>query len=106
MMEKVEKVAVKLSEADKIWDEIKDSDLGIYGLPDQKVSDHVSRVSLPGDSLYLKLKSSAVLVALEDSLNKVTDGNGNSRPNVRFEFELVDGFVVVSRVKPTLKEIK
>lgn len=55
----------KLAESDKIWADVKDLPLGIYALANQFVSQHVSKIDLPGKELYLKLKSSAVLPALE-----------------------------------------
>lgn len=64
-----------VTEATTIWETIKNAPIDIYALPNQVVGNHVKReqkleAAVP-DSVYLILKSAAVLPALEDSLNKV-----------------------------------
>lgn len=59
-----------VTESDKIWAEIKGLELGVYSLPDQLVEHHVKRMKVTDDALYLSLKSSAVLPALEEVLGK------------------------------------
>jgi hypothetical protein len=61
--------------ASKIWNRIKDLPLEIYALPNQSVSDHVTRVpemdkAFP-DDLYVTIKSAAVYPALEETLGRV-----------------------------------
>lgn len=58
----------KTAKSDAIWDEIKDKTLSLYALPGQKVSTHVEKLPVPGDKLLVKLKSPAVLPALEEVL--------------------------------------
>ena len=61
--------------------------LNIYALPNQKVSNHVTVLEVPGDELYLKLKSTAVLPALEESLGS------------KYEVELSEKYTIVRRVR-------
>lgn len=61
--------------AAQIWDKIRNAPIEIYALPNQVVSNHVTReqkleAAVP-DALHLILKSAAVLPALEESLNKI-----------------------------------
>lgn len=60
-----------LTESDKIWNEIKGLELGVYSLPDQLVEHHVKRMKITNDAVHLTLKSTAVLPALEEVLAKV-----------------------------------
>lgn len=53
---------------DPIWEEVKECQIALYGLPAQKVENHVVRVGEFGGELLLKLRSSAVLPALEFAL--------------------------------------
>lgn len=57
-----------LGKAGDIWNEIKDIELSLYALPEQKLSAHAQIVDIPGDDLHLKLKSTAVVSALEEAL--------------------------------------
>ena len=75
------------SESEKIWDEVKDKQLDLFGLPNQTVSQHCVFSNVEPNGLYLKIKSSAVLPALESALGP------------KFVVELVDSFVVVKRAK-------
>ena len=75
----------KVSEADKIWQEIRGLAINVYSLDGQKVSDHVLKIDLPANELYVKLKSSAVLPALEAALGK------------KYEVELAEQYVIVRR---------
>lgn len=56
------------TEADKIWTEISNIPVDIFSLPNQKVSDHVEVLPVPGSALFLKPKTGAVLPALETAL--------------------------------------
>lgn len=60
-----------VTESDKIWNEIKGLELGIYSLPDQLVEHHVKRLKVTDDAVHLVLKSTAVLPLLEEVLSKV-----------------------------------
>ena len=79
---------VKQTEADLIWNEIKDMSIDIYSLPNQKVEDHVKKLKIPGDQLLLTLNSSAVLPALETTITR----RG-------FEIEQGEKFTIVRRVE-------
>lgn len=74
-----------LSESDKIWNEIKDLPLDLYALSGQTVSDHTTKMKLPGEKLYLTPASSAVLPALESVLQS------------KFDVEMADKYIVVQR---------
>lgn len=87
-------VKVKNDLGDKIWAEIKDVKLSLYGLPNQNVFQHVSRLEVPMPGCLIKLKSSAVLPALEEALGS------------KFSFESGEGYVVVSRRVDTADMVK
>lgn len=83
----------KKFESDKIWDLIKDLPIEMYSLPNQKISDYVTKIKLPGDHLTVKLKSSAVLTSLEYVLLS------------KYDIELQDKFVLIKhKVKPVEAE--
>lgn len=83
----------QLSEAEKIWTEIKDRNIEMFALPNQKVKDHCVPVYIEPSRLYLRTKSSAVLPSLEFSCGR------------DFMVELVDKYVSVSRsVVPLTKK--
>lgn len=90
----VEKV---LTDADKLWNEIRVLPISMYGLPVQKVEDHVTRMLGAKDVVYLKLKSSAVVAGLEQSLN----------PN-KYKVDQLEGYIMIDRVRqhPKLSELK
>lgn len=75
----------KETEADKIWTEIKDKSIDLYGLPHQRVHAHVQKLAVPGDVLLLKLNASAVLPALETAIHPA------------FEVEMTESFTIVRR---------
>lgn len=86
----------KNTEADKIWNEIKDMQLPIFGLPNQTVENHLTRVAVIPDKVHAKMKSSAVIVALEERLGKA------------FSVDLADGgWVIITRSggKPDLDSV-
>ncbi len=73
------------TEADRIWDEIKNRPIEMFGLPDQFVFQHATFVNVEPSSLYVTIRSSATLPSLEVAIG----------PN--FQVELVDKFVVIKR---------
>jgi len=76
------------TEADKIWIEIKDKNIEIFALPDQKVSDYCNPVTVEPSKLYLLLKkASSALPAIESAI-------GN-----KFTVELANKYVIVSRTQ-------
>jgi hypothetical protein len=91
-MEKKNKVVeVKMkTEAQQIWEEIKDRNIEMFSLPNQKVNNYCKPVEVEPTKLYLYIKAEAVLPSLEVSA-------GSS-----FVVEKMERFVVVSRAKPSL----
>lgn len=73
------------TEASKIWSEIKDREIEIFALPFQKVFGHCYPVNIEPSKLYLTIRSSAVLPALEASCG----------PN--YSVNMTDRFVIISR---------
>jgi hypothetical protein len=71
--------------AGAIWDEIKDRDIEMFALPNQKVNMHCHPVTIEPSKLYLLTNSSAVLPSLELAIGR------------NYVVELVDKFVIVSR---------
>lgn len=78
-------MAEKVSESEKIWEEIKDLTIEAYGLQNQKVHQFVKRVDVPGNELYVKIGAGAILPWLENALGSA------------FEVTLHEGFVSVKR---------
>lgn len=77
---------IKGTNAGKIWDEIKGVEIDLFSLPGQTISIH-AKPSVPDpESLFLSINSSAVLPAIEAAIQK------------RFKVELVDKYVVVTRL--------
>lgn len=72
--------------AGEIWGEIQNLDIEMFALPNQKVHMHCHPINIEPNKLYLLTNSSAVLPSLEVSVGK------------KFAVELVDKFVVVSKV--------
>jgi len=75
----------KETEADVIWEEIKNKTLDLYGLPNQTVEGHVKKLAVPGNELLLKMNASAVLPALEAAIAP------------KFEVEMSENYVIVRR---------
>jgi len=63
----------KETEADKIWEEIKDRPIDIFGLTNKKVSDYIVKIGIPDESLHVKLLVGAAIVGLEQSLGSDYD---------------------------------
>lgn len=78
------------TDADKIWDEIKDKNIDMFALPNQIVNQYCKPIEIEPSKLYLLTTASAVLPSLESSLGE------------KFLVERVDRFVVVSRVPVSL----
>ncbi len=96
------------TEAQEMWDEIKNLPIQLFGLPSQTVEHHCTQVVIEPTHLYLTIRASAVLPALETALNEYTSGldmiakKFGKVNTVKFTVELADKFVIVSRVKPGL----
>lgn len=87
MLKEDEKKSAVKTEAQKSWEEIKDLPMSMYGLPDQTVKDFCSPVSVEPSALYVKIKYSAVLPALES----VVSG--------KFLVEASEVYISIKRVK-------
>lgn len=74
------------TQAEKMWDEIKDVRLEMFALPNQFVHTHYDPMIIDHQKLHLRLKTKAtsVLTALEAALGR------------KYTVELVDKFVVVA----------
>lgn len=103
--EVVNKSAEKVEEktvAEQIWDKIKDLNIDIFALPNQTVQMHVTRDerlerAIP-DAVHVRLKSAAVLPALEEALGKVRlPPTKFGQPQV-FEFSSLDAYTVIKIV--------
>lgn len=66
---KVTKPVKEPSVADKIWDAIKDQNIEVFALPDQKVRDFCKRADVIPDQLFLYVRGGAVTIALEELLH-------------------------------------
>jgi len=84
-MKKETKEVTMRFESEKIWDEIKNVGINMFALPNQRVQDHVTVLDVPGNELYVKLKSTAVLPALEECLGS------------KFSVELCEKYTIVRR---------
>lgn len=106
-----ETIIKEKTEADKIWEEISNVTLDLFALPNQKVSDHVEFLPVPGTTLYLKPKSSAVLPALETALvNKfvVSTNDGNKYITVKRvepKVDIDEDFVIFQRPNGKIEKI-
>jgi hypothetical protein len=74
------------TEAGRIWDEIKNREIEMFALPDQRVWQHCDPILIEPTKLYLRTRSTSVLPSLETACGK------------KFEVELVDKYVTVARV--------
>ena len=82
-------VVPEVNESDKIWSEIKDLPIEMFSLPDQMVKQHVQRMRVSTNEVYLKLKSTAVIASLENSLAMVRGR--------KYVVEVSEGYVLVKR---------
>lgn len=73
------------TEAGAIWDEIKDKNIEMFALPNQRIHMHAAPISIEPSKLYLLTTSSAVLPSLETAIGK------------RYTVDLADKYVIVSR---------
>jgi len=57
------------TESDKIWEDIKNVELNLFGLPNQRVEEYCAVATVEPSKLYLITKASAVLPALEEAVS-------------------------------------
>lgn len=74
-----------LTEAEKIWNEIKDKDIQMFSLPVQKVASFCQPVLIDPSRCFLLFKASAVLPMLEETLGE------------NYECSAADKYIIVSR---------
>ena len=72
--------------AEKIWNEIKDKEIGLFALANQKVQKYCTPIFAEPNRLYIKISCGAVLPSLESALPE-------------YEFTPTDKFIIVSRKK-------
>lgn len=82
------------TDAERIWEEIKDLPIQMFGLPGQLVSMHCTPVPIEPTRLYVTIRSSATLPSLEAAVAG------------RFNVEQADKWVIVTRVPPPLVPAK
>jgi hypothetical protein len=82
--------APTMTPAQRIWGEIKDLPIQMFGLPGQTVAMHATPIAIEPSKLYLTIRSSATLPSLEESIK------------AKYTVELVDRFVVVSPIPSPL----
>lgn len=81
------------TEAGAIWSEIKDKNIDMFSLPDQKIHKYCQPRFVEPSKLYLVTSATASLPSLETALGK------------NFSVELIDKYIVVSRaVVPLTKK--
>ncbi len=95
MTKEKEPVTVTLTESDKIWNEIKDVPIQMFGLPNQIVKNHVERVKISPNELYLRLKSTSVISGLEMILTQNSQGQIYTNP--KYEFTSENGYTIIKR---------
>jgi len=85
--EEEKEVKPKKSKAETLWDSVKEKELLIFGLANQKVKDYCKAIAFNNDHVVLSLKASAALPALEECVRE-------------FEFEITaDGKYVMAKLK-------
>ena len=95
-------------EADVIWDEIRQLQTNLFGLPNQYVETHTKRVVGIPEKLYLICKVAAVLPALEEVLSTQTQVRVERTPEgdpirvayPKYDMEEAVGYVIISRHVP------
>jgi hypothetical protein len=85
--EKLVKPEAVKTEAEKIWNEIKEKSIEMFALPNQKVQKYCKVITIEPTKLYLIPSAASVLPALELALGD------------RYSVEVVDKYLAVSRNK-------
>ena len=78
------------TESEKIWDEIRNLPIQMFGLPNQTVAQHAVPFPIEPSKLYLTIRSSATLPSLEVAVGD------------KFTVEQADRFVIVARKTDSL----
>ena len=83
------------TEAEKIWDQIRNLPIQMFGLPGQVVAMHATPFPIEPTKLYLTIRSSATLPSLETAVGD------------NFTVEQADRFVIVARrATPLFPQVK
>lgn len=92
-----EPVVKAANESDVLWDKIRNLQIDIFGLPEQYVAQYAVRQlkNIP-DVIYLELKSSAVLTALEEVLHRYSVEK--DFPGKKIEIERVSRYTTLKLV--------
>jgi len=92
--------------AQEIWEEIRGLAIEMFALPNQTVENHCVPVQVDPSKLFLTIRSSATLPALEECLKQHSDHlaliekkRKTGLPTNKFTVELADKFVIVTRSK-------
>ncbi len=107
-----EEKEVKKFESDRIWEEIKNLPIEMFSLPNQKISDYVTKMNLPGNHLTTTIKVSSVITSLEYALGSKFDVEQSDKyvlikrkvKEVEPEAELADVVIANSTVKNKLNK--
>lgn len=75
----------KLTEAEKIWNEISNIELEMFSLPEQTVRKYCTPVTVEPSKLYITASVQAVIPALETAIGK------------RFDIEKAMKYTIISR---------
>ena len=78
--------ASKITLANKIWDDIKDTTVEMFALPNQTVKDYCTPINIDPTKLYLVTRVGAILPALELALKG------------KYQIEQVDRYISVSKI--------
>lgn len=79
-----EVVVPELTKAQKIWEEIKNKPIELFGLPGQTVSKYCTPVFIEPNKLYVQYKIGALLPMLEELLRN------------KYDVELVDKYITIA----------
>jgi hypothetical protein len=80
--------AMPATEADLIWNEIKNKDIMMFSLPGQKVADYCRPMPVDPARCFLLYKAGSVVPAIENAIGD------------KFECLTADKYIIVSRKKP------
>ena len=83
----------KLTRSDEIWDTIRILPVNIYALPGQTLEQHVTRFKVTDNMVHLKLRSPAIIQAMEEAFQNV-----KLAKDQRFDVVQAKDFTVISIV--------
>lgn len=82
------------------WKTIKAQKLEIYGLKDQTVADYATPMNMDSDSLYLTVKASAAVPAIEMALTGCLEVDKTTKAKYpKFSMDTVDKYIVIKPAK-------